>query len=122
TLLARRLHEMSPRRYAPFRTCVLSALDDALASDELFGHVPGAFTSAREARGGLFASAAGGTVFLDEIGKASRQVQQKLLHAIELHEITPLGADRHITIDVRIVAATNTPLQRLVDDEKFLPD
>jgi len=122
TLLARRLHQMSPRRRAPFCYCVLSAVDDALASDELFGHVPGAFTGARGGRDGLFASAAGGTVFLDEIGKASRQVQQKLLHAIEHREITPLGADRQVLVDVRVVAASNIPLRRLVDEEKFLPD
>jgi DNA-binding NtrC family response regulator len=122
TLLARRLHDMSPRRQGPFRSCVLSALDDALASDELFGHVPGAFTGAREARAGVFATAARGTVFLDEIGKASRPVQQKLLHAIEYREIAPLGADRQMTVDVGIVAATNIPLRRLVAEETFLPD
>jgi DNA-binding NtrC family response regulator len=122
TLLARRLHEMSPRRQAPFRSCVLSALDDTLASDELFGHVPGAFTGARDARAGVFASAAGGTVFLDEIGKASRPVQQKLLNAIEYREVTPLGADRQIMVDVRIVAASNVPLRQLVQEGAFLPD
>ena len=122
TLLARRLHEMSPRKQAPFRSCVLGALDDSLASDELFGHVPGAFTGARDARAGLFASAAGGTVFLDEIGKASLHVQQKLLEAIEYHEIAPLGSDRHLLVDVRVIAATNVTLRQLVDDEKFLSD
>jgi two-component system response regulator HydG len=122
TILARRLHELSPRRQAPFRACVLSALDDALASDELFGHVAGAFTGARESRAGLFASAAGGTVFLDEIGKASLTVQQKLLHVIEYHEIAPLGADRVVPVDVRVVAASNLPLEQLVRDGTFLPD
>jgi DNA-binding NtrC family response regulator len=122
TLLGRRVHDMSPRRQAPFRRCVLSALDDSLAADELFGHVPGAFTGARDGRAGLFLSAAGGTLFLDEIGKASLQVQQKLLHAIEYGEIRPLGADRDVPIDVRIIAAANIPLPRLVKDGKFLPD
>ena len=122
TLLARRIHEMSSQTQAPFRTCVLSALDDALASDELFGHVPGAFTGAREVRAGVFASASGGTVFLDEIGKASLNVQQKLLDAIESHVIVPLGSDRQITVDVRVIAAANVPLDELVREGKFLPD
>jgi DNA-binding NtrC family response regulator len=122
TLLARRIHEMSPRNQAPFRSCVLSALDDTLASDELFGHVAGAFTGARGARTGAFASAAGGTVFLDEIGKASLHVQQKLLDVIESHVIAPLGADRQVTVDVRIIAAANIPLRQLVEKERFLAD
>jgi len=122
TVLARRIHEMSPRHLAPFRSCVLSALDDTLASDELFGHVAGAFTGARGVRAGVFASATGGTVFLDEIGKASLQVQQKLIDAIESHVITPLGADRQCKVDVRIIAATNVPLHQLVEEERFLPD
>ena len=122
TLLARRLHDMSPRRDAPYRDCDLSALDDTLASDDLFGHVPGAFTGARHTRDGLFVSARGGTVFLDEIGKASLHVQQKLLRAIEYHQITPLGADRPITVDVKIIAATNVALHQLVAKERFLPD
>lgn len=122
TLLARRIHETSPRGRAQFRTCVLSALDDALASDELFGHVPGAFTGARDARAGVFVSANGGTVFLDEIGKASLQVQQKLLDAIESRVIIPLGSDRPVTVDVRVIAAANVPLHQLVQEMKFLPD
>jgi DNA-binding NtrC family response regulator len=113
---------MSPRGQSPLRPCVLSALDDALASDELFGHVPGAFTGARDVRAGVFASATGGTVFLDEIGKASLHVQQKLLDAIESHVIVPLGSDRPVTVDVRIIAAANIPLRQLVDEMKFLPD
>ena len=122
TLLARRVHELSPRRAAPFRQCVLSAMDDNFASDELFGHVPGAYTGARDGRAGLFVSAAGGTVFLDEIGKASLYVQQKLLHAIEYGEVRPLGSDREIPVDVRIVAATNIPIVDLVEQRQFLPD
>jgi DNA-binding NtrC family response regulator len=122
TLIARHVHQRSPRRSAPFQYVVLSTLDDALANSELFGHVPGAYTDARTSRVGHFASANGGTLFLDEIGKASPAVQRKLLHAIEYGEIRPLGADRDMRVDVRIVAATNVPLADRVARDEFLPD
>jgi DNA-binding NtrC family response regulator len=122
TQLARLIHEYSPRRTSSFHDVVLSTLDDTLAGSELFGHVQGAFTDARQTRLGHFASAQGGTLFLDEIGKASIGIQQKLLHAIEYREIRPVGADRRIRVDVRIVAATNIPLSELVLDGRFLPD
>jgi DNA-binding NtrC family response regulator len=101
---------------------VLSTLDDSLAGSELFGHVGGAFTSARQARAGHFASAHGGTLFLDEIGKASLAVQQRLLHAVEYREIRPIGSDRRVSVSVRIVAATNVSLESLVANGRFLPD
>lgn len=122
TVIARHLHQHSPRGSSSFQYVVLSALDDALANSELFGHVPGAFTDARSSRAGHFASAHGGTLFLDEIGKASLAVQRKLLHAIEYGEIRPLGADRDMRVDVRIVAATNVPLADAVARDGFLPD
>jgi DNA-binding NtrC family response regulator len=101
---------------------VLSTLDDNLAASDLFGHVRGAYTDARQNRSGCFSSASGGTLFLDEIGKASASVQRKLLHAIERREIWPVGSDRPIRIDVRLVAATNVPLVELVASAGFLPD
>ena len=122
TILARWIHEHSPRSARPFQTVVLSALDDALAGPALFGHTAGAFTDARHARAGAFASAAGGTLFLDEIGKASRSVQLKLLDALETGEIQPIGADKTHRVDVRIVVATNVPLADLVRDGLFLRD
>jgi two-component system, NtrC family, response regulator len=122
TMLARRIHEMSPLARAPFQHIVLSTLDDGVASSELFGHVPGAFTDARHPRAGHFASANGGTLFLDEIGKATRSLQAKLLHAIEYGEIKPVGSDRDIKVHVRIVAATNVDLAELVDRNEFLAD
>lgn len=122
TLLARRLHEMSPRKDALYLECDLGALDDSLASDDLFGHVAGAFTGASKSRDGLFVSARGGTVFLDEIAKAALHVQQKLLRVIENRIVTPLGADRPVIVDVRVIAATNVPLDQLVVKERFLPD
>jgi len=97
-------------------------LDDSLASSELFGHVAGAFTDARRNRAGHFVSANGGTLVLDEIGKATRGVQQKLLHAVEYGEIRPVGSDRDVRVDVRLVLATNVSLQRLVEEDEFLPD
>jgi DNA-binding NtrC family response regulator len=122
TYFARELHLASERAAGPFEYVVLSALDDSLASSELFGHVEGAFTDARRSRAGRFATARGGTLFLDEIGKASAAVQQKLLHAVEYGEIRPVGADRDVRVDVRIIAASNVPLEQLVLGERFLPD
>ncbi len=122
TQLARLVHDASPRRASPYHDVVLSTLDDSLAGSELFGHVRGAFTDAREARAGHFVSANGGTLFLDEIGKTSPAVQQKLLHAIEYREVRPVGSDRRVRVDVRVVAATNVSLEALVADGRFLPD
>ena len=89
---------------------------------ELFGHVLGAFTDARSNRAGHFVTAHGGTLFLDEIGKASETVQAKLLDAVERKEIAPVGADRSVRVDVRIIAATNVSLNSLAAEGKFLPD
>jgi DNA-binding NtrC family response regulator len=122
TLAARLVHAASPRAGGPFASILLSAVDDSLASSELFGHVAGAYTDARRARTGSFATAHGGTLFLDEIGKSSLAVQRKLLHAIEYGLVRPLGADREITVDTRIVAATSLPLETAVTNETFLAD
>jgi two-component system response regulator HydG len=105
-----------------FHQVVLSALDDSLASSDLFGHVAGAYTDARQSRPGHFVSASHGTLFLDEIGKASAAVQRKLLHAVEQHEVWPVGADRALRVNVRLVAATSVPLDELVERDLFLPD
>jgi DNA-binding NtrC family response regulator len=122
TVLARVIHDCSPRADRPFQHTDLSALDDGIASSALFGHVAGAFTDARSSRAGAFASAHRGTVFLDEIGKASRIVQQKLLHAIEYGVVRPLGTDRDVRADVRVLVATNRPLDQLVETGTFLAD
>ena len=120
--VARHLHQCSPRARPPFQQVILSALDDSLAASDLFGHLRGSYTDARQSRPGHFVSANTGTLFLDEIGKASHAVQRKLLHAIEHHEIWPVGADRAIRLDVRLVLATNVPLETLVDSGAFLDD
>jgi DNA-binding NtrC family response regulator len=119
---AQQLHRTSLRARGSYQCVVLSTLDDNLAASDLFGHVRGAYTDARHQRSGCFSSATGGTLFLDEIGKASSSVQRKLLHAIERREIWPVGSDRPIRIDVRLVAATNVPLTELVASGGFLPD
>ena len=122
TLIARHLHALSPRARGPFHQVLLAAVDDQLAGSELFGHVAGAFTDAHRNRSGCFVSAHQGTLFLDEVGKASRPVQQKLLHAIEHGEIHPLGSDRAVRVDVRVVAASNIPIADIVASAAFLPD
>lgn len=119
---ARLLHHGSPRARAAFHQVILSTLDDNVAASDLFGHLKGAYTDARESRHGHFLTANRGTLFLDEIGKASPSVQRKLLHAIEHREIWPVGGDRSVRLDVRIVAASNIPLQVLVERGRFLED
>lgn len=101
---------------------VLSTLDDALAGSALFGHIAGAFTDARQPRTGGFLSAQHGTLFLDELGKCSLAVQQKLLHVIETGEFQPMGSDRVVRVDMRIIAATNVSLEELVLEGRFLSD
>ena len=120
--VARHIHQSSPRSRATFHQVVLSALDDNLAASDLFGHLSGAYTDARQNRPGHFVTANKGTLFLDEIGKASRGVQRKLLHAVEHREISPVGSDRAVRLDVRLVVATNIPLRTLVERGEFLPD
>ena len=122
SIFAQHLHDSSPRTGRVFHRVVLSAIADTLAPSDLFGHLQGSFTDARAKRAGHFVSAHGGTLFLDEIGKASPVVQHNLLDAVERQEVSPVGADRSIRIDVRIVAASNVSLHGLADEGKFLPD
>lgn len=122
SIFAQHLHDCSARTARVFHRVALSAIADSLATSDLFGHLQGAFTDARSKRAGHFVSAHGGTLFLDEIGKASPAVQYALLDAVERQEIAPVGSDRSMRIDVRLVAATNVPLVTLVEQGKFLPD
>jgi len=123
TVLARHVHDLSPRRNRAFRALSLAATDDALVSSDLFGHAKGAFTGADIARAGAIVAAAGGTLFLDEIGKASTLVQGKLLHILdEGGDFYPFGIDRPVRADVRFIFAANEALDRLVDKERFLAD
>jgi DNA-binding NtrC family response regulator len=122
TTIAHWIHVASRRKAGQFQRVDLSTVDEALASATLFGHTAGAFTDARSPRAGAFVSAAGGTVFLDEIGKASKSIQQKLLHAVEAKEIQPVGSDRMIRVNVRVIVASNVRLEELVLQGLFLPD
>ncbi len=122
TTLARHIHSCSPRAERVFHRVDLGTLDDPLSSSDLFGHAAGSFTGAAVRRQGHFVSADRGTIFLDEIGKASLAVQRRLLHLIEYGEFTVVGSDRPVRTDVRIVAATNVPLESLVATSSFLPD
>lgn len=122
SLFARALHARSPRRDRPYHQVNLAALDDALASSDLFGHVSGAFTGAVRSRAGLLASADRGTLFLDEIGQTSLGIQRKLLHVMEAGAFAPVGGESPVVVDTRMVAATNVPARDLVREGHFLPD
>ena len=123
TVLARHVHELSPRAGRTFRALSMAAADDALISSDLFGHAKGAFTGADSARAGAIVSASGGTLFLDEIGKASKLVQGKLLRIVEEDgDFHPVGSDRAVRSDVRFVFAANEGLDALVEQDRFLPD
>jgi DNA-binding NtrC family response regulator len=121
-LVARSIHQRSPRRGGPFVPVTCPAVPSGLFENELFGHERGAFTDARDAKPGTFELARGGTVFLDEIGELPLDAQAKLLRVIEQHEVTRLGGGRAILIDVRIVAATNVDLEHAVSRHTFRAD
>ncbi|HWO24365.1 MAG TPA: sigma-54 dependent transcriptional regulator [Kofleriaceae bacterium] len=121
-LLARTIHRVGPRRDGPFVAFDCSALAPSLIEAELFGHEKGAFTGAARARRGLFREANGGTIFLDEIGDIDATVQNKLLRVLQEREIKPVGGDRPVAIDVRVVAATNKDLKSLVARGQFRED
>jgi len=121
-LIARALHNLSARKSGPFVSVNCGALPDSLLESELFGYVAGAFTDARKDKKGRFALAEKGTLFLDEIGNVSPAMQIKLLRVLQEKEYEPLGGTRTVTSDVRIITATNTPLNNLVEDGTFRAD
>ncbi len=121
-LVARALHRHGPRRDKPFVPLNCAALPDTLLESELFGHAPGAFTDAKSSRKGLFQEADGGTLFLDEIGEIPLPLQPKLLRALDTGRIRPLGADREVPCDVRLIAATNRDLEEAVEQGRFRED
>jgi DNA-binding NtrC family response regulator len=121
-LVARALHEASPRGGGPFVKVHMGALPDSLVERELFGHVRGAFTDAREDRPGRFAAAAGGTILLDEIATMALQHQVKLLRVLQEREYEPLGSTRPIKADVRVIAATNADLKGEIAAGRFRAD
>lgn len=121
-LIARAIHENSLRKNMPFVKVDVGALTSTLFESELFGHKKGSFTDAREDRKGRFEAANGGTLFLDEIGNISLQQQAKLLTVLQNREITPLGSNQAIKVDIRLICATNIGLQALADEENFRKD
>ncbi|HEX9105851.1 MAG TPA: sigma-54 dependent transcriptional regulator, partial [Longimicrobiales bacterium] len=121
-VIARAIHYNSPRRDGPFVVADCAALTESLLESELFGHVRGAFTGAVRDRKGLAETARGGTLFLDEIATISPQVQGALLRLIQEHEIRPVGSDKTVGVDVRVIAATNRDLQELVKEGSFRED
>ena len=120
--VARAIHDLSPRRQAPFIKVNCAALDENLLANGLFGHVKGAFRGANNPRIGRFEAACGGTIFLDEIGDISATTQIKLLRTLEEKEIERVGAHHPIKIDVRIVSTTNKNLEELIARGRFRED
>ncbi|WP_318492318.1 sigma-54-dependent transcriptional regulator [Photobacterium leiognathi] len=120
-LVARALHQLS-KRTGPFVPLNCGAIAPDLLESELFGHVSGAFTGAKKGRDGLFRVANNGTLFLDEIGEMPLSMQSSLLRALEQKAIRPVGAEREVQVDVRIVAATNRNLKKEVEEGRFRQD
>jgi len=121
-LVAQALHERSRRASGPFIALNCAAVPEQLLESELFGHERGAFTDARTARRGLMREAEGGSIFLDEIGDLSSALQPKLLRALQERRIRPVGGDRELPIDVRVIAATHRDLKAAVDEGRFRAD
>jgi two-component system, NtrC family, response regulator HydG len=122
TQLARHIHQLSHRKDKPFVCVDLGALSDSLFESELFGHVKGAFTDAREDRSGRFEEAKGGTIFLDEIGNLPIALQAKLLTVIQERRVTRVGSNRPIAVDVRLICATNQDIDQMVANRDFRQD
>jgi DNA-binding NtrC family response regulator len=121
-LVARAIHDRSAQREMPLIKVNCAALPEGLLESELFGHVKGAFTGAVSSKKGKFALADGGTIFLDEIGTMSPAVQAKLLRVLQEREFEPLGAERTEKVDLRVIAASNRDLRRMVTEGRFLED
>jgi len=121
-LVARWLHEKSTRADYPFVEVNCAAIPSELIESELFGHEKGAFTSAHKQRKGKFEQAHGGTLFLDEIGDMSLPAQSKVLRSLQENRITPVGSDKDIVVDVRIIAATNKDLIEEIEKNNFRED
>ncbi len=121
-VVAREVHNRSRRKDAPFVAINCAAVPEALLESELFGHAKGAFTDAKQSRQGLFAQAQGGTLFLDEIGEMAISMQPKVLRAIQERKIRPVGGESEISIDVRLITATNRDLEEMVEAKAFRED
>jgi len=121
-LIAKAIHQHSLRANKPFVKVDVGALTESLFESELFGHKKGAFTDAREDRVGRFEAANGGTIFLDEIGNISLHQQARLLTALQNRQITRIGSNESVPIDIRLICATNVPLSELANETRFRKD
>lgn len=121
-LIAKAIFQHSLRAEKPFIKVDVGALTETLFESELFGHKKGAFTDAREDRAGRFESASGGTLFLDEIGNINLQQQAKLLSVLQNRQVTRLGSNEAVPIDIRLICATNVPLSELANETRFRKD
>jgi Response regulator containing CheY-like receiver, AAA-type ATPase, and DNA-binding domains len=120
--IARMIHEQSGRKNNPFIAVDCGSLSMELAPSELFGHIKGSFTSAIADKKGVFEVAKGGTVFLDEVGNLPYEVQKQLLRALQEQKVRPVGSAQDITVDVRIIAATNEDLVGAIEKGNFRQD
>ncbi|PSL49073.1 DNA-binding NtrC family response regulator [Chitinophaga niastensis] len=121
-MLARQIHAQSLRNSKPFVSVDLGAISETLFESELFGHVKGAFTDARDDRAGRFEESAGGSIFLDEIGNISIPFQAKLLTVLQNRSVTKVGSNKSISIDVRLICATNRNIQHMATQHLFRQD
>jgi two-component system response regulator HydG len=121
-LIARAIHQRSLRKDNSFVSVDMGAITETLFESELFGHKKGAFTDAREDRPGRFELATGGTLFLDEIGNLSLALQSKLLSALQSRHVTRVGSNQSVAVDIRLICATNMPLQKMVQEGSFRQD
>lgn len=121
-LIARAIHQRSLRKDNSFVSVDMGAITETLFESELFGHKKGAFTDAREDRPGRFELASGGTLFLDEIGNLTMSLQSKLLSALQSRQITRVGSNQHVAVDIRLICATNMPLHKMVQEGTFRQD
>ncbi|MDB4957773.1 MAG: hypothetical protein JWO36_5342 [Myxococcales bacterium] len=121
-LVARALHNSSPRRDQPFVAVNCAAMPAPLLESELFGHVRGAFTDAKQSRPGLFVQAGAGTIFLDEIGEMPMEMQVKILRVLQQRTVRPVGGDEEVPFQARVVTASNRDLETAVEEKRFRED
>ena len=121
-VLARAIHEESPRARGPFVGVSCAALPESLIESELFGHEKGAFTDAAQARKGRFELADGGTLFLDEISELTPPIQVKLLRVLQERTFERLGGTKTLTVDIRLIAASNRDLEQMIETGTFRRD